>query len=69
MTIQELEAWFQNTKLPEAPILLNPSTKINNIEQFLESHFYALKLNPNSKINEPLMERLKAFKLLIESNL
>ncbi len=69
MTLNELEAWFQHTPLPEAPILLNPSTRINNIEQFLESHFYPLKLSPNSKINEPLLDRLLAFKLLIESNL
>jgi len=69
MTIQELETWFQNTQLPEAPLLLNESTKINNVQVFLESHFYPLKLNPNNKINEPLLDRLKAFKLLIESNL
>jgi hypothetical protein len=68
MTLRELEAWFQNTELPEAPILLNPSTKINNVQHFLESHFYALKLNPSSKINEPLLDRLLDFKLLIESN-
>ncbi|RZK17232.1 MAG: hypothetical protein EOO43_13695 [Flavobacterium sp.] len=69
MTLNELEDWFQNTQLPEAPILLNPSTKIDNVQHFLDSHFYALKLNPNSKINEPLLDRLLAFKLLIESNL
>lgn len=69
MTLQELEHWFQNAQLPEAPILLNPSTKINNVQHFLESHFYPLKLNPNSKINEPLLDRLLALKLLIESNL
>ena len=69
MTINDLEAWFQKTELPEAPIMLNPATKINNVQHFLESHFYALKLNPNSKINEPLLDRLLAFKLLVESNL
>jgi len=69
MTIQELETWFQKTELPAAPILLNPATQINDVKQFLDSHFYPLKLNPTSKINEPLLERLLAFKLLIESNL
>lgn len=69
MTIPELEIWFQTTELPAAPVLLNPSTKINDIKQFLDSHFYALKLNPTSKMSQPLLDRLLDFKLLIESNL
>ncbi len=69
MTINDLEQWFQNTQLPEAPLLLNPATKINDVKQFLDSHFYPLKLDPDNKINEPLLDRLLAFKLLIESNL
>ncbi len=69
MTIQELEQWFQQVPLPQAPLLLNPATKINNVHQFLDSHFYPLKLDPTNKINEPLLDRLLAFKLLIESNL
>ena len=69
MTIAELEAWFQTTELPPAPVMLNPSTKINDVKLFLDSHFYPLKLNPNSKITQPLLDRLLDFKLLIESNL
>jgi len=40
-----------------------------SVEQFLDSHFYTLEVNPTSKINEPILDRLLAFKLLIESNL
>ena len=69
MTIAELEAWFKTVEMPAAPILLNPSTKINDIKQFLDSHFYSLKIDPNSKINQPILDRLLDFKLLIESNL
>lgn len=69
MTINELEEWFNNTELPAVPLYLNPATKINDIKQFLDSHFYPLKLNTNPKITQPLLDRLLDFKLLIESNL
>ena len=69
MTIPELEQWFKSVELPPAPIYLNPATKINNVEHFLESHFSPLRNSPITKVNEPLLDRLLAFKLLIESNL
>lgn len=69
MKIDELEAWFKNVELPAAPLYLNPATKINDVELFLESHFAPLRHNPITKMNEPLLDRLLAFKLLIESNL
>lgn len=69
MTIHELKTWFSTVELPQAPLYLNPATKINDVNKFLESHFYPLEISPYSKINEPFMERLVVFKLLIESNL
>ncbi|TCC88669.1 hypothetical protein EZ428_18705 [Pedobacter frigiditerrae] len=69
MTIPELEQWFKSVELPAAPLYLNPATKINDVSQFLESHFSPLRNNPITNINEPLLDRLLAFKLLIESNL
>lgn len=69
MTIPELKAWFASVEHPQAPLYLNPATKINDVKHFLDSHFYPLEINPNSKINEPILERLLAFKLLIEANL
>ena len=69
MTIPELEQWFKKVEMPAAPVYLNPATKINNIDHFLDSHFAPLRLDPNNRINQPLLDRLLDFKLLIESNL
>ncbi|WP_240186697.1 DUF6965 family protein [Pedobacter namyangjuensis] len=69
MTISELENWFKANPMPSEPVMLNPATKINSIQHFLESHFYPLKLDPSNKINQPLLDRLLDLKLLIESNL
>lgn len=69
MTIEELEHWFTTVELPTAPVMLHPSTTITNVDHFLKSHFDPLKQNPNDRLAQPLMDRLLAFKLLIESNL
>ncbi|TCC88503.1 hypothetical protein EZ428_17830 [Pedobacter frigiditerrae] len=69
MTIPELEQWFKSVELPAAPLYLNPATKINDVNYFLESHFSPLRDTPITSINQPLLDRLLAFKLLIESNL
>lgn len=69
MTIAELENWFNTNPMPPEPVMLNPATRINDIQHFLQSHFYPLKLDPANKINLPLLDRLLDFKLLIESNL
>ncbi|WP_131536636.1 DUF6965 family protein [Pedobacter nototheniae] len=68
MTIAELEEYFKNAPKLEEPLFLNPATKINNIDHFLESHFAPLRINPDSRVNQSLLFRLKALKLLIESN-
>lgn len=69
MKIDELERWFKNVEMPEAPLYLNPATKINDVELFLESHFAPLRSSPITNMNQPLLDRLLDFKLLIESNL
>jgi len=69
MTIAELEEWFRNAPKPDLPVYLDNATKVNNYEHFLESHFSPLRLNPDSKVNQPLLWRLKAMKLVIESNM
>ncbi|MDN3588582.1 hypothetical protein QWY86_18010 [Pedobacter aquatilis] len=68
MTIPELEDYFKTAEKPQTPILLNPATIINDYEHFLESHFAPLRKDPDSRVNQPLLWRLKALKLLIESN-
>lgn len=68
MSISELEQYFKTAEKPKEPIMLNPATIINDYEHFLESHFAPLRTAPDTKVNQPLLWRLKAMKLLIESN-
>jgi len=71
MTIEEvnkLEAFFQNAGKQATPIYLNEATIINNYEHFLESHFTPLKADPSSRVNQPLLWRLRTLKLLVEAN-
>lgn len=67
--VNELEEWFKNVELPKPPVLLFPGTEIADVNKFLEVQFISLRANPDSKTNVPVLYRLKAFKLLIESNL
>lgn len=69
MNVQELEDWFKSVELPKPPIMLFPGTEITDVDKFLDVHFAALKANPDSKANVPVWHRLRALKLLIESNL
>lgn len=72
MTMQELnelEEWFKNVELPKPPVLLFPGTEIVDVNKFLEVQFISLRANPDIKTNLPVLYRLKALKLLIESNL
>lgn len=66
MTVEELEVWFRNAKLPEGPIQLYPGTTIFDISLFLESHFNTLKKNPGSRNSKPSYDRLIALKELLE---
>ncbi|WP_343521662.1 hypothetical protein [Pedobacter sp.] len=66
--IQQLEDFFNQAGKQQVPIYLNQATVITDYEHFLESHFTPLKLNPDAKVNQPLIHRLKMLKLLIESN-
>jgi len=68
MTIAELEEWFRNAPKPDMPVYLDNATKVNDYHHFLESHFGPLRINPDSKVNQPLLWRLEAMKLVIESN-
>lgn len=66
--LQQLEDFFTNAGKQQTPIYLNEATVITDYEHFLESHITPLKLNPESRVNQPLLHRLKMLKLLIESN-
>ena len=66
--LQELEDFFTNAGKQQVPIYLNQATEITDYEYFLQSHFQPLKADLTSKVNQPLIYRLKMLKLLIESN-
>lgn len=66
MIIQELKDYFNSIDLPTEPIYLDPSARINNVKQFLNSHFRALEENPDSKVNEPIKSRLIKLKEILE---
>ncbi|RZK18436.1 MAG: hypothetical protein EOO86_10175 [Pedobacter sp.] len=71
MTMQELEDlenFFTNAGKQPVPIFLNQATEITDYDHFLQSHFQPLKANLTSKVNQPLIYRLKTLKLLIEAN-
>ena len=69
MTIQEYEDWFNSVEIPKGETLLFPGTTIVDPEKFLSVSIATLKANPDAKANAAIWHRLKAFKLLIESNL
>ena len=71
MTIEEvnrLEEFFASAEKQATPIYLNQATVINNYDHFLESHLTPLKIDPTSRVNQPLIWRLKALKLIVEAN-
>lgn len=66
MTVEELEIWYKNVKLPEGPIQLYPGTTIVGLPLFLESHFNTLKKNPGSRNSKPSYDRLIDLKKILE---
>ena len=66
--LQQLEDFFTDAGKPQVPIYLNEATVITDYDYFLESHFLPLKQNLDSKVNQPLLHRLKMLKLLVEAN-
>ncbi|MCX2574915.1 DUF6965 family protein [Pedobacter sandarakinus] len=66
--IQQLEDFFAQAGKQEVPIFLNEATVITDYDYFLESHFTPLKQNPDAKVSQPIIYRLKLLKLLIEAN-
>ncbi|WP_230383838.1 DUF6965 family protein [Pedobacter endophyticus] len=63
-----LEDFFTKAGKQQVPIFLNQATEITDYDYFLQSHFQPLKADLTSKVNQPLVHRLKMLKLLIEAN-
>jgi hypothetical protein len=66
--IQELKDYFNSIDLPIEPVYLDPSARINNVRDFLKSHFAALEIDPSSKVNEPILSRLIKLKEILSNN-
>lgn len=66
--VQKLEEFFANADKQATPIYLNEATVINDYEHFLESHFAPLRIDATSRVNQPLIWRLKTLKLIEEAN-
>lgn len=66
--VQQLETFFANAEKQATPIYLDAATAINDYEHFLESHFAPLRIDATTKVNQPLIWRLKALKLIVEAN-
>jgi len=69
MDIQEFKDYFASLELPTTPIYLDASAKIIDVPHFLESHFKALEINPDSKINVPIKERLIKLRGILSNNM
>ncbi|MCL2510444.1 MAG: DUF6371 domain-containing protein [Bacteroidales bacterium] len=65
--IKELERFFANAALPEAPIKLNPCTTINDVHLFVESHLSSLRNRSKNILSLPSLHRLQQFKKMIEA--
>ncbi|WP_316829691.1 DUF6965 family protein [Pedobacter aquatilis] len=66
--LNELETFFANAEKQATPIYLNEATIITDYDHFLESHLAPLRHDLESKVNQPLIWRLKALKLIVEAN-
>jgi len=66
--VQKLEEFFAHADKQATPIYLNEATIINDYEHFLESHFAPLRIDATSRVNQPLIWRLKTLKLIVEAN-
>jgi hypothetical protein len=54
--------YFEKVDFPKGPINLTPSITINDIQKFLESHFFTLYANEGNQLFFPYWQRLYLFK-------
>lgn len=66
--IIELENFFNNNKIIQKTVLLNPGELINNINNFVKGHLNYIKYNKNNKTYLPYLNRLKKLKHIIEND-
>lgn len=68
MTAAELKEWFEGRELPEGPVWIHKSMKVDDPEHFLQLHLNSIEADPNPRANEPLILRLLLMKKWMEEN-
>lgn len=67
--ITELEAFFNEIKLPADSIILNDYTSINDTNKFVSNHLNCIKAHNGNKTFLSALTRLQAFKELLSTKL
>ncbi|WP_394991185.1 DUF6965 family protein [Emticicia sp.] len=60
--VEELETYFKSVTLPTVPISISQGETINNVGNFLESHFATLKHMKGKRVFLPHLHRLQKLK-------
>ena len=68
MTAAELKEWFEGRELPEGPVWIHKSMKVDDPKLFLQLHFDSIEAGKNDRANEPLILRLLLMKKWMEEN-
>ena len=66
--IKDLEKFFENTILPQAPITLNPVCVITNVKGFISFTLDILRVNEGKETFLPYLKRLQGLKAFIEKS-
>ena len=67
MSIEELELYFKDKKLPQT-VEINKAVRISNVAHFVESHFTVLKNYGINRTFEPFYQRLIDLKNILETD-
>jgi len=68
-SIEELENYFLNIRLPKQPIKLNQFSTITDCQLFIESHLATIKANKGNSLYSPYLNRLHELKQVLNSKL
>ena len=68
MTAPELKEWFAGREIPDGPIWIHKSMKVDDPKLFLQLHFNAIESGSSERANEPSILRLLLLKTWMEEN-
>jgi hypothetical protein len=61
ITLNEIEAYFQENEIPPGPIRLDHCTRIHDPEKFVEAAILTLRAHPGNRCYQPYYEQLVQF--------